>query len=114
MLGPRPGLANENTTSSYSSDWARKSSWPNKNRISPGTTGKEVLFSQRYIATILAGSFEWAILLQLLKALSENQINTKGRRTKRGKDRFLMTCLKHLEPAVPEENSKTGLHNKSQ
>lgn len=53
-------------------------------------------------------------MLQLREALSENQINTKGRRTKRGKDSFLMTCLKHLEPAVPEENSKTGLHNKSQ
>lgn len=49
MLGSRPGLANESTTSSYSSDWAHESSWPSKNRTFPGTTGKEVLFSQRYL-----------------------------------------------------------------
>lgn len=42
--------------------------------------------------------------------LPENKINREERRAKRGRDRFLMTSLEHLGPAILEDNTKTGLH----
>lgn len=42
------GLANESTASSYSSDWTHESSWA-RNRTFPGTTGKDMLSSRRYL-----------------------------------------------------------------
>lgn len=107
----RPGLANQSTASPYSSDWTRESSWANKKRTVPGTTQRSAVFPEIFAKNgkTEAWRFEWAILLPLREPLPENKINIEEKRAKGGNKRLLTTALKHLEPALPEDNSKTRL-----
>lgn len=101
------GLANEGTTPPSSSDWTQESKWAS-NRTFPGSPGKEVPSSQKYLLNWqnISLELERAILLQLQKLLPEKKINTEEKRAKRQRDRFLATSLEHLEAAVLEDNSK--------
>ena len=101
------GLANEGTTPPSSGDWTQESKWAS-NRTFPGSPGKEVPSSQKYLLKWqnISLELERAILLQLRKLLPEKKINTEEKRAKRRRDRFLATSLEHLEAAVLEDNSK--------
>ena len=81
----------------------------------PGSPGKEVPSSQKYLLKWqnISLELERAILLQLRKLLPEKKINTEEKRAKRRRDRFLATSLEHLEAAVLEDNSKPQIKIKA-
>lgn len=82
----------------------KESRW-NSNRTFPGSPGKEVPSSQKYLLNWqnISLELERAILLRLWELLPEKKINTEEERAKRERDRFLTTSLEHREAAVPEE-----------